>query len=257
MEVGFLGTAGAIAGARRGNTSLAFAARTMLLVDCSGNPAQALAACGLGWESLEHVLLTHRHADHLYALPSLVHQLHLAHRPEGRPPLRVWGPESALDIARQLLEATGLWDRDDLFEIRLQALPPAARELALGDLQVTVFPVTHVDVPTLGLRVAPADRPTAAAVYSADTEPCAAVWQHCRDAALLVHECSSFDRAAVTGHTTLDQLEQLLPDRETLRVRLVHLPPVSHADERRAVARLRARFGNRVLLASDGDVVEV
>jgi ribonuclease Z len=257
MKLGVLGSAGPISSARRANTSLVLAARSSLLVDCSGNAAQALARLGLDWPALEHVLLTHRHVDHLSGLPSLVDHISLATRATGRGPLTVWGPESALEIGCELLHTTRVLGRAELFELRFVVLEPRERTLALGDLRVTVFPVEHGEVPTLGLRVAPDGRPESAVVCSSDTSPCRAVLERARSARLLVHECSSFDGVALPAHSSLAQLEQCLGEIGPPETLLVHLPPVPLAAEQAAAARLEARFGRRVRLAEDGELLEL
>jgi ribonuclease Z len=246
-----------MANARRANTSLVVRADSTLLIDCSGNPIQALERLGIAWTALEHVLLTHRHADHLCGLPSLVDQLHLATRDTGRGPLTVWGPESALEIGCELLHATRVLGRADLFELRFVPLEPQHRTLELGALQLTLFPVDHGEVATLGVRVAPLGQAEAALVYSADTEPCAALLEQARTARLLVHECSSFEAATLPTHTTLAQLEARLGEVGPPETLLVHLPPAGLDAERRASERLAARFGRRVRLAEDGELLEL
>jgi ribonuclease Z len=257
MKLGVLGSAGALSSARRANTSLVLAARSSMLVDCSGNAAQALARLGIDWPALDHVLLTHRHVDHLSGLPSLVDHISLATRATGRGPLTVWGPESALEIGCELLHTTRVLGRSDLFELRFVVLEPRERTLELGDLQVTVFPVDHGEVPTLGLRAAPAGRPESAVVCSSDTSPCRAVLEHARGSRLLVHECSSFDVATLPAHSTLAELEQSLSEIGPPETLLVHLPPVPLDAEQAAAARLEARFGKRVKLAEDGELREL
>ena len=252
MRVWFLGTGGAISGARRGNTSLAVSADVTALVDCSGNPAQALQRCGADWRSVEHVLLTHEHADHLCGLPSLVHALYVDARPHGRGPLQLWGPEGALEAARGLLAAVGLDGREDLFEIGYHPVAGGRQRIELSGLEVTAFAVDHGQVPTVGYRIGTRRDPRAGQTSSAATQPSAAVVEHSRGCRLLVHECSCFERPHMPGHTTLDQLGAIVERTDVERVLLVHLPPASERDEAAVRQRLQAEFGERVALAEDG-----
>ncbi|MBW2529821.1 MAG: ribonuclease Z [Deltaproteobacteria bacterium] len=257
MRIGFSGTGGAIATAKRDNTALVIASGpALLLVDCTGNPPAALDRMGFDWTAVGAVLLTHRHADHLGGLVPLLHQLRIRHRRASRPPLVVRGPADAVDVAARLLEAVDLLDEPEGFEVVLRPLPEDG-EVQIGPFAVRSFPVAHGQVPTAGLRVAPLMQPERAVVYSSDTEPCERVWHEAADAALLVHECSSFVEEAVPGHTTLKQLERVLPAGELNHARLVHLPPASQERERTAQTRLQARFGDVVRLAHDGEVIDL
>jgi ribonuclease Z len=278
VRIGFLGTGGALTSARRGHTSLVVDAGTLVLLDCSGTPPEALARGGFDWTTLEHVVLTHRHVDHVAGLPALVDELSIACRGSSRPPLRLWGPESALAVGRALLDAAGLLSREDAVALAFEPLPAAEATHSLGSLTLTSFPVAHGATPTLGLRLAPTARPEASLVYSSDTEPCRELLAQATQAALLVHECSDVERDTMKGHTTLAQLESLLGELEAMRlgaqegrpvlasalessplpaVRLVHLPPLDAAAEREVEARLEARFDDAVRLAEDGLVIRL
>ena len=68
----FLGTNGSMQG-DEGNTSLLFkGSRGTVLVDASCGLGRAVAA------DVDAVVLTHEHIDHVYGLPSLIHQLWLS-----------------------------------------------------------------------------------------------------------------------------------------------------------------------------------
>lgn len=259
MRVHLLATGGALTGARRGNTSLAVTSTShSLLIDCSGNPAQLLERAGVEWTSLEAVLLTHRHPDHLYGLPSLVLSLFLATRESGRPPLRLLGPPTALEAARKLLEAVELLDEPDLIELHFEPLPLERHRAEVGDLQLETFPVVHRDLEALGLKVEPAGEPGRALVHSGDTELCDAVVEASADAALVTHECSVLEAGErVEGHTSIDQIDELAARSNAAKIALVHLPPIAPIAEGRLRRGLKQRHGGRVIIADDGDRLEL
>ena len=106
MNVYLLGYTGSMQ--RRGvsNTSLAITAKGQtLLVDLSGSPIQALKEADIHPATITGVLLTHIHIDHIYALPSLLHQLWLGGRTE---PLVLIGNGPTVAFAKKLV---------DLFEL--------------------------------------------------------------------------------------------------------------------------------------------
>ena len=73
---------------------------------CSANRA------GVDMAHVRAVVLTHRHADHLYGLPMLVQGLWLSGRETALP---IYGPAEALSVARELLELFDLVERPDMF----------------------------------------------------------------------------------------------------------------------------------------------
>lgn len=258
MWVHLLGTGGALTSVARGNTSFAVVeGGTPLLVECSGDPVRAFRCHGLDWRALCHVVLSHRHTDHLSGLPSLVQQLSIDSRCGGRSPLTLWGPEDALTVAERLLDAVSLLHGEGRFEIRLRTLPLARHDEPLGDVKMTSFPVDHGATPTLGVRLTPTGAPRSAVVYSSDTSPCDLVLEHGRDAALLLHECTYVDGEVKPGHTTLARLEEMLGRITARQVALVHLPPMAADEEAQVARQLKARYGERVVLGRDGQVFEV
>lgn len=257
MIVAFLGTGGSSVNSRRNNTSIAFVEDELLLVDCSGTPAQAIAQCGLSWKGLGHVVLTHRHIDHVFGLPSLVHQLFLDGRGQETAQLNIYACRETLEVARALLDAVGLLGRRGMMPINLVDLSIREQPLAVGTLSVSWFPVQHGPTETIGLAVQAGQSTEKLVVYSADTEPCANVRTEAARAVVLIHECSTFEDTTMQGHSTLAQVLAVAEQAPRALLRLVHLPACSIDDEQRATRLLQSRFGDRVALAADGLVLEV
>lgn len=247
----FLGTGNALASPRRQNTSLAIAHHDIIiLVDCSGNPVASLERSGLPPQLLGHVVLTHRHTDHIYGVPSLVHQLFLQHQTHPRGPLTFIGESDAIDAARGLLQATGLWNRPGCFPIETQIIAPSGEVRSCGGIELEFFPVSHGPTPTFGIAWA-ARGQHRAFVYSSDTSPVDVVWKRARTGALLVHECNSYAHETQAGHTTIGQI---LPHaaRVECEIVLVHLPPSPPEEEAVIERKLADQFGRRVVLGRDG-----
>jgi ribonuclease BN (tRNA processing enzyme) len=73
MRVCFLGTASAEPTAEDGDSSFLLEAGShLVLVDASGSPVQSLLRAGRDPLSVDILVLTHHHADHLGGYPSLV-----------------------------------------------------------------------------------------------------------------------------------------------------------------------------------------
>src|SRR5947207_14023946 len=89
LSVLFLGTAGSMPTVQRAPTSLLIRrGGDRLLIDCGeGSQRQLLRSVGL--PDIEHVFLTHYHADHFLGLPGMMKTFALRGRTV---PLNVYGP---------------------------------------------------------------------------------------------------------------------------------------------------------------------
>jgi ribonuclease Z len=250
-----IGSGSAIASARRQNTSLALAHDALVLIDCSGSPIASLERQGLSPWALDCLVLTHRHTDHIYGVPSLVHQLFLRHVTNHRGPLRILGESSAINAVRGLLESSDLWNRPNCFNIETEVVPIEGGTRTIGSIDLEFFPVSYGSIPTLGVAW-PGSNTRRTLVYSCDTEPVAAVWQRAVPGSLLVHECSSFSEDSLSGHTSLQQIRKHAKDSKA-DIILVHLPPATISEEEAIGTMLSKEFGTRVMLGYDGLTVDL
>ncbi|HEY9053891.1 MAG TPA: ribonuclease Z [Rectinemataceae bacterium] len=228
MKFAFAGTSGGIQAMSSGNTSLVFAdSGTSILVDVSGSPASALASCGINPVSLGAVILTHAHVDHIYGLPSLIHNMWLMGRTEA---LTIIGSETTLDVAHRLCALFSLGSKPGIFAFEWRKTEPGTT-LDLGTFAVTTFAARH-GLPTMGLVIdAGGDR----IVYSADSAPLDAWPPAAERACVLVHEAAGVKDDEVllnaSGHSTARQaamaaaaLADMAPDAPAPCLMLCHLP---------------------------------
>ena len=220
-----LGTGAAVSDAHRTTTMLAFADQdSTLLVDCGGDAIQRLLQAGLDPDSIEALIVTHEHADHVSGFPLLMEKLWLLGR---RRPLPVVGIAPALDQARRCFAAFDTSGWDGLPEIDWREVPQEEDARAWEDecWRVTAAPVEHAK-PNIGLRVESSTSGRVVA-YSCDTEPSESVVRLAREADILVHEATG----ARPGHSSAAQAAGMAAKAEARRLLLVHLPPgLSDAD---------------------------
>jgi ribonuclease Z len=245
-ELVVLGSAASVPDADHDTVSLALcSSEGTILIDCGGSPIHKLARLGVQLEDVRGVILTHRHADHIYGLPMLVQGLWLGGRKASLP---IYGPKQALDRARKLLNILELAVREDMFSIAWHPVPlrEGRHILALGSIAVTATPVIHGDNDTLALRFENRDTGRAI-VYSADTEPCSALVRLAHGAALILHEATG----EFVGHSSPEQAAQVAREAGADQLALIHYPVRRTNLE---AWRLRAaEFPGPVILARDGD----
>jgi ribonuclease Z len=231
MPFQFFGTSGAIPSAARDNTALAvYSGDEVVLVDCSGSPYQKILKAGLDPMRVSALIVTHRHVDHLYGLPSLAHNLGLAGR---RAPLRIHALAETMPLLRGFFQ---LFPLEAKMPYRVEMVEVPATEghplLQAHGFRIRSTPVKH-GAPSIGLRVewdAPEER--GALVYSGDTSPSASLVALARGADVLIHEATFLHdqaaRAASDGHTTAYQAGETAAQAGVKRLMLCHFSAGLH-----------------------------
>jgi ribonuclease Z len=225
LSVLFLGTAGSMPTVQRAPASLLVRrGGDRILIDCGeGSQRQLLRSIGL--PDIEHVFLTHFHADHFLGLPGMLKTFALRGRTV---PINIYGPRGLKGLMSDLRRIYGKLgyrlnmvelapsDAVELSGYRIGAFPVAHRVEALGyalveedrpgrfdaararELGVPEGPLfgelqRGASVEADGRMVEPADvmgdaRPGRKLVFTGDTEPCDTTVAVSKDAELLVHD---------------------------------------------------------------------
>jgi len=199
MKVIFYGTAGAVQSAEDVNVSFVVVGeKGSVLVDASGNPAQALLKSGITAAALDALVLTHAHPDHLYALPSLIHNLWLMKRSR---PLTILCNSATETRAKKLIDVFSLFSRKEMFPFEWIPMDEGTFD-GIPGLRVSLFPVNH-PVPASGVKIEIA---ASALVYSADTGPCERLVEAAAGANALIHEATGGSRSETAlnadGHSS-------------------------------------------------------
>jgi len=231
MPFQFFGTSGAIPSSDRDNTALVFYSNDeVILVDCSGSPYQKILKAGLDPMRVSSLIVTHRHVDHVYGLPSLAHNMGLAGR---RTTLHVYALAETMKVLRGFMD---LFPLEDKMPYRIEQHDLPAKEghevLRAKGFRVLSTPVKH-GAPNIGLRVefdSPTERGTI--VYSCDTSPCPSLVALAREADILIHEStflhSDAGRADSDGHTTGYQAGEVARQAGVKRLFLCHFAAELH-----------------------------
>ncbi len=241
MTITFFGVSGGIQTRAGGNVSLLLRdGGHAVLIDVSGNPVQYLERAGVDPRNLDTVVLTHAHADHIYALPSLIHCLRLMKREK---PLSILSNPFTAEKAKELCACFSLLSRDGMFPVRWI---DGSAEGTTG--RIRLFPVTH-GTPTSGVEVGFA---CSRVVYSADTVPCAAVAQRAAGARALVHEATNGSaceaRLNAAGHSSARQAGAIARQAGADTLFLCHFEPDFARDERRIIKDAAREFAGKIIV---------
>jgi ribonuclease Z len=135
LDVVFIGTAGAAPSARRGLPStLIRRGGDRLLFDCGeGTQRQLLGSVGL--IDVEHLFLTHYHADHVLGIPGMLKSFALRDRDAA---ITIYGPSGLNALFRVFDPLIGRLP----YELTLRELEPN-EELRFDDYRIAAFEVDH------------------------------------------------------------------------------------------------------------------
>ncbi len=246
-----LGSGPALASESRDNTSFLFdSPQGSLFVDCAGSPFHKMLKAGVDPEGLKGVILTHAHPDHIYGLPSLLHELWLYGRKEA---VHIYANGHTQQVARSLLSAFELWDKPMPPDLRL--IPNEAQyPLVEGDsYTIHTSPVRH-HVPTVAVRVA-SRISGRVAVYSSDTSPCPELVSLAKGADLLFQECSVEEPHPF--HSTPEQVGEIAAEAEVGQLVLVHCHHNLVKEPYLTMAEIRRQYPGPVQFAQDFEVHEL
>ena len=246
-----LGSGPALADATRDNTYFLFeSADGGLFIDCGGSPFHKLLAVGSDPDGVGGVLLTHADPDHVYGLPSLIHELWLHGR---RDTLHIFANEHAQSVAVALLDVFDL--RSKPVPLEFHVVPKTEGHLLLETEGYVIHtsPVKH-HVPTSAVRIT-SRLSGRVAVFSADTSPCPELVSLARGADLLFQECTVEEPHPF--HSTPEQVGELASEAGVGEVILVHCHRNLVKEPRLSMAKIAKRYHGPVRFAEDFDVYEL
>ncbi len=213
----FLGANGSIQEKDSGNTSLLFSdGSSSFLVDVSVNLFAAVEA------QIDAVVLTHEHIDHLYALPSLLHQLWLQKRTK---PLRIICPDGIRPMVNGLIDNFSIRTKKGIFDIAFET----ANENLIGDMKINFFKTIHTPN-SVGMVV---QAGSATVVYTCDTAPLLpANLPFCAiNPDILIHETNSLSKVRKPDHSGALEAAKLAKELGAKRLIICHLPKGQEAKQ--------------------------
>ena len=213
LKITLLGTGVGIPQPGRSQAAVLVESDQQILMDCGAGALLRLDQIGASMESLDTVLLSHLHLDHVSDLLALANGRYLADMPG----LEVFGPVGTEDYIRS---ARRLYPNLSEMDVAVRDLNPMD-SLALKGFDIFAEEALH-SVPALAFRLGAED---GVVVYSGDTEPSPRVAALAKDADLLVHECSFPEPFDVTNHSTPKKLGSMIKNCGVKRVVLTHLYP--------------------------------
>jgi ribonuclease BN (tRNA processing enzyme) len=247
-ELVLLGTGAALSDQNREHTFMIVCGeKESVLIDCGGSPIQRLLKAGVDLESIEHVILTHHHPDHLYGLSVFLMGLWLSGRKKA---LDIYGLKETLRAAKTMMHALDWehWRKFGMFPVEFHTLAPKGINLMLVTREFTVSTTTTKHfLPTVASRIT-SNKSGKTMVYSSDTEVCDSVAEIAWGVDIFLHESTTVTEAK-DGHSSAVQAGQQAHRAHAKKLVLVHLSPGNDAKALHAAAK--KNFKRQVVVSKD------
>jgi ribonuclease BN (tRNA processing enzyme) len=222
-----------------------------LLLDCGPGTVHRMAALGLPWPALDHVLITHFHNDHIGDVPMLLFALKWGVLERRTAPLTIWAPRGIGERLRAMEAAFGDHVGDPGFPLLVREVAPGA-DFDVGSVRVRAASTPHTDH-SLAYRLERGGRTLG---YTGDTGPSPEVAAFLDGVDVLVAECSLPDDDAIPSHLSPTSLAAMATAARPGRLVITHVYP--HLDAQDAAARVReAGWAGEAVRATDGMALDV
>jgi ribonuclease BN (tRNA processing enzyme) len=206
-----------------------------------------MAAAGIDWRSLDAILISHIHPDHVTDLFQYLQALCMLGKDSKSAPPPIYGPPGFSNFFDQFTKA---------LEAPVEFLPDVheleQHQMDLGKVGITTAVLNH-GVPNIGMRF---DYNGKGMCYTGDTAPCEALTQLANGADVLLTECAG--ETASQSHMSSTDVATLVREAGIPTVVLTHYPgdPIVRTQ---MVSQVQAQCPKEVTVfgGEDGKIIEI
>jgi ribonuclease BN (tRNA processing enzyme) len=260
MRITVLGAGSIVASPERFSSGLLVESEgTRLLLDLGPGVLEKLRKLGLDPHLCTAFLVTHFHIDHVSDLLPLI--MMWPYKPDGIPdqspkPLRIIGPKGLKKLIKTLTE--------DVEAFRyLSETMGCRRYLNLWEMgdngrhELETIAIKSAAVEHYGGVAYRLETEEGTVVFSGDTVPDPALTKLAKGCDVLVHECSFPHEFLIGKHTSDVQLAKIAAEVMPRVLIVTHLYPVWTGLEHRLLKSLGELGLEKVVIAKDGDIIEL
>ncbi|MFB0546468.1 MAG: MBL fold metallo-hydrolase [Anaerolineae bacterium] len=242
-QLTILGSAAAVPDICHDNTYMILKGKaSSILIDCGGSPLQRVQRVGVPLKTLEALIVTHHHPDHIYGVPVLFLGLCLYDHPG----LHVFGPAESIATILSFMDLLEWESWPTPFPVSFHEVEMMEEYPVIdsAEFEITAAPVRHF-IPTIALKVVSKETGRSI-VYSSDTEPCESLFRLAQGVDILIHESTG----PYPGHSTSAQAGIMAQRCRVKKLVLIHFP-VLNVDLEALRQAAQAEFEGAVDLARD------
>lgn len=199
---------------------------------------------------LNHIFLTHHHADHVSDLIIILKEYLMLNRTD---PLFIYGPVGISNFIKILFTQAFSYLSPVLDFTQVQ---DCERGLILEEdsVQVSAAPTVH-SVPSIGFRFDTSkgsiDTPKSSIVLSGDTARAPPLIELAKKAKFLIHECSFPDGIETNNHVTAEILGKIAQEADVENLVLTHFYPVCESKMGEIRESILQNFSGNVVIGED------
>jgi ribonuclease Z len=221
---------------------------TPVLVDAGSNPLGKIKDLGIDTDTLQDVILTHFHPDHVSGVPNMMMHMWLLGR---QTPMRFYGLHHCINRTEDMMAGYGWQEWPNFFPVAFHRVSERFRAPVMEneDFRITSWPVDHF-VPTIGLRIEN-KRTGNVLAYSCDSEPTPSLLEIGRNADIFLHEAAG----PPPGHCTARMAAEIAVEAGAKSLYLIHYE-VWKTDPAPLVPQAKEVFDGPVVLCKDLDEFE-
>jgi ribonuclease BN (tRNA processing enzyme) len=222
-----------------------------LMMDCGAGTVHALARCGVPWERMTHLCISHFHVDHVGELASLFFAFRYGMKTERTEPLTVIGPWGLDHVIDGLKLAFGAKIFEPKFPVDVRMLAPGERVQLGLDSTLSVAKTVHTPE-SLALRIESEGR---SLCYTGDTGYDEELARFFSGADLLISECSFRQPRKGVRHLSVSEAARLADLAEVARLIVTHF--YFDVNDEELKAELECDYAGEVIIGQDGVSVDV
>lgn len=216
-----------------------------MLFDAGYGTVYQLLKSGIDLNGIENFFFSHFHKDHIMDLPVILWVSKNHYQRKGK--MEIYGPPGIREHIDMLFEKIVKKRNEVSFPLNVHELKEGSRNIA--ELKFDIRKMIHPE--TIGFRIESGGK---ILVYTADTAPFPGLSNFCRDADLLVCECSwtegnKEDHNANNDHMRAKDCGKLAKEANVKRIVLTHFYP--QTDEKKAKEIVESIFEGEVIIARD------
>lgn len=242
-----LGNSTAISTLNTDHTSLAIqTSNNHILVDCPGSPIFKVLKIGMDLDRISTIIITHRHPDHIYGVPSLIQTMGLLQR---KNKLEIVGLKDSIKTIKSLIKVFELSELSSAF-LKFKIINSSKKKVYKlyrdDNILITGSLVDH-SVPTLAIRITN-NHTLRSVTYSSDTSPSQNLIRLAKDTDILIHECTMALSEESTIHTNGVQIGEIADKANAKKLEIVHVPLLNKIEVKQLKQQIRQSYNKPVNL---------
>ncbi len=248
IEVIVIGSGTGVPSIRRAGPAICMKAEGQtLLIDSAAGTLRQLVKAGIPYDSLDIILYTHLHPDHVGEFVPFIFATHYLPGYNRTSPVTVIACEGFGEFYGALKQAFGEWAEPRPGAVVFEEIPRGIKTaMQLPPLIIRSAPAIHTQQ-SLSYRVETPDRKSV--VFSGDTDFCEELIDLAQGADLLVSECAAPEGYKIPGHLTPSEAGRIAQDAGVRRLLLTHLYP--NCDEHDLVTPCSKVYKGPVIVGED------